>query len=628
MTAPRTVTLPRTPVRTGARRRLRLPVHVEVRLYADYEQSGSIAETDANFDKRDTFPGGILLSECLPESAALRGFTSRMDGSRIGDANHLRAVTPLKLLHVRGMRPGDAVFLEATSADRNKIKVYDGFAVGARAILGRGIARQARLTTLGTAAGAFVELGITAAVPPSQVKETVHLKWRIERGGNVIFRDQALFTIAPWLMPPSTADILEAYVIQADAGTPPPDMSPHPNDGNWPNTAFRTELNAALTGTGATLRVMVPGDDSGNKFRNGNRWMQDIIEPGLQCAPGNRHLSVIINSANSENRQGFPGVWDDLLALGHGIFRQRQFSVGGNESSLDSFGNLEVTPPLPAFPLGKKYHGFVDPAVSPGHIDRTGRRFGVSQPVADFLANNAYQPVTRIATNWLAVGHVDEFLSIVPFQGKVDEFRVLFASPESAISLATALQGAGLGANLICDGITQAALPDYDPLDFEVSVDDFLADVNGLLTLNQAVQARMDDIVAQLSADWSIPSAHFLPIPTVFNGGIRNSKLVNCIARTAGMVNGLVLGHTASRMIMPKPFGPRNAAGEDVFEKSATDTLRNDCGMDVVFVDDWVSYHILMGEVHCGTNCRRLPPDYLNQWWDPGLTLDGQAINA
>ena len=40
-----------------------------------------------------------------------------------------------------------------------------------------------------------------------------------------------------------------------------------------------------------------------------------------------------------------------------------------------------------------------------------------------------------------------------------------------------------------------------------------------------------------------------------------------------------------------------------------------------MFVDDWYTYHLSMGEVHCGTNVLRTPdPDA--QWWAtrlPGL---------
>jgi hypothetical protein len=38
-------------------------------------------------------------------------------------------------------------------------------------------------------------------------------------------------------------------------------------------------------------------------------------------------------------------------------------------------------------------------------------------------------------------------------------------------------------------------------------------------------------------------------------------------------------------------------------------------GLSISFVDDWDSYHLLKGEVHCGTNTlRKTDPSKL--WWE------------
>jgi protein-arginine deiminase len=66
------------------------------------------------------------------------------------------------------------------------------------------------------------------------------------------------------------------------------------------------------------------------------------------------------------------------------------------------------------------------------------------------------------------------------------------------------------------------------------------------------------------------------------------------------MVNMLVLDKTC---IAPKPFGPV-VGGRDLFEEHYRATLA-DCGMSVTFVNDWYTYHVNKGEVHCGTNTLR-----------------------
>jgi protein-arginine deiminase len=46
--------------------------------------------------------------------------------------------------------------------------------------------------------------------------------------------------------------------------------------------------------------------------------------------------------------------------------------------------------------------------------------------------------------------------------------------------------------------------------------------------------------------------------------------------------------------------------GKDVFEKATEDALATR-GMTVHWVEDWDTYHRNLGEVHCGSNTRRLP---------------------
>lgn len=64
------------------------------------------------------------------------------------------------------------------------------------------------------------------------------------------------------------------------------------------------------------------------------------------------------------------------------------------------------------------------------------------------------------------------------------------------------------------------------------------------------------------------------------------------------------------KVIAPKPFGPKNASGQDAFEAIMMDRIGN----NVSFIDDWSTYHLAYGEVHCGTNVKRTPPAV--NWWD------------
>jgi len=73
------------------------------------------------------------------------------------------------------------------------------------------------------------------------------------------------------------------------------------------------------------------------------------------------------------------------------------------------------------------------------------------------------------------------------------------------------------------------------------------------------------------------------------------------------MVNHLVINNVS---IVPKPHGPI-VGGECVFEKAFKDAVPE---REVVFIEDWYSYHEMLGEVHCGTNIQRKP--FNNKtWW-------------
>jgi protein-arginine deiminase len=66
--------------------------------------------------------------------------------------------------------------------------------------------------------------------------------------------------------------------------------------------------------------------------------------------------------------------------------------------------------------------------------------------------------------------------------------------------------------------------------------------------------------------------------------------------------------------------------GVDIFKQDLIDRLgspQNQLGKDgqglkVNFADDWEVYHILEGEVHCGSNVEASAPFADVRWWETG----------
>lgn len=73
-------------------------------------------------------------------------------------------------------------------------------------------------------------------------------------------------------------------------------------------------------------------------------------------------------------------------------------------------------------------------------------------------------------------------------------------------------------------------------------------------------------------------------------------------------VNMLVLG---KHLGIPKPFGPV-INGRCCLEEKVR-SLLEPLGLNCTFIDDFTPYHMLHGEVHCGTNVRRQPFSF--KWW-------------
>ena len=74
------------------------------------------------------------------------------------------------------------------------------------------------------------------------------------------------------------------------------------------------------------------------------------------------------------------------------------------------------------------------------------------------------------------------------------------------------------------------------------------------------------------------------------------------------------------RLYFPDPFMRPSSASQssDPIINALKAALPS--GYELHFVDDWYSYHTMMGEVHCGTNVTRTPTA---QWWTDGQHLLG-----
>uniref|UniRef100_A0AAZ3PCH1 protein-arginine deiminase n=1 Tax=Oncorhynchus tshawytscha TaxID=74940 RepID=A0AAZ3PCH1_ONCTS len=387
-----------------------------------------------------------------------------------------------------------------------------------------------------------------------------------------IFTDRVVFRVAPWIMTPNTLNPVEVFVCRQLFLCI---WLPSTSD----NYQFLKGMRRLVENSGYKLKVC-------HEYMNrGDRWMQDEIEFGYIDSPHQR-FPVVLDSPRDGELQDFP--YDVLLGPDFGYVTRTAYNV--EVSSLDSFGNLEVSPPVivngKIYPLGRIIIGVAFPTATKGR--------NMTKVVQDFLWAQKVQEPIALFSDWLLVGHVDEFMTFVPAPDKKG-FRLLLASPDAGYKLFRGLQNDGHGQAKMFDGRISVK---------EITVDEILSD-DKLRAENNYVQSCIDWNRDVLKRELGLDDDDIIDLPILFHVMEEN----RAVAYYPDMVNMIVLGKNLG---IPKPFGPK-VDGRCALEAEMT-SLMEGLGLCCTYIDDFASYHKLLGEVHCGSNVRREPFSF--KWWN------------
>ncbi|XP_022046877.1 protein-arginine deiminase type-2 [Acanthochromis polyacanthus] len=381
-----------------------------------------------------------------------------------------------------------------------------------------------------------------------------------------IFTDKVMLRVAPWIMTPNTLEPLEVFVCSTSD-----------------NYSFLSGMRNLVAKSGYKLNVC-------HEYMNrGDRWMQDELEFGYIDSPHQR-FPVVLDSPRDGNLQDFP--YEKLLGPNFGYVTR----TAENEevSSLDSFGNLEVSPPVTVngkkYPLGRIIIGVAFPTATKGR--------NMTKVVQDFLFAQEVQEPVALFSDWLLVGHVDEFMTFVPAPDRKG-FRLLLASPDAGYKLFRGLQNDGHGQAKMFDGLKDEE---------QITVDEILND-EVLQSHNNYVQSCIDWNRDLLKRELGLDDDDIIDLPILFKLVQEMDYDSRAVAYYPDMVNMIVLGKNLG---IPKPFGPK-VNGCCALEAEMC-SLMEGLGLRCTFIDDFASYHKLLGEVHCGSNVRRQPFDF--KWWN------------
>lgn len=343
-----------------------------------------------------------------------------------------------------------------------------------------------------------------------------------DAGGSKVASDETVFRVAPWIVLPSSAVPTAIHVAS----------------GAYANQSFLGDLEAAATAAGVEL--LPPFATSHWQ----EMWVQDTMEIGYTQLPGRDPMHVVLRANRGQDDHAGTLLGPDMGYFQVGAPR----STTGGDAWVDWYGNLEVSPPVPGWPLGRIYYG---------HNTETGMM--LHPDVVDFLEAQEVQAPFWIDTSWLTIKHVDEILTFVPAADGSP--RMLVASPREAGLLYPGYYGAynqGIQAKIDKAIHGGAYVVNGSTVDYE--------GVLSLLGLDETALIELPLFYTDGHNDWSNP------------------------------INGLYLG------------GVYVAGGTDIFpaEREVTQNRIEALGIDVVWVDDAVYQHNL-GNVHCATNATRLP---------------------
>ncbi|MFE6134163.1 protein-arginine deiminase domain-containing protein [Streptomyces sp. NPDC056437] len=372
-------------------------------------------------------------------------------------------------------------------------------------------------------------------------------------------------------------------------------------------------------------------------------WAQDFVEPGYVSMAGSggrsQVMRVMLRSAQPDRVAGRE-LFEKMRGNGVGVV-QVSGVRDSEEWTLNSMGNLETIPPY-------AHNGRSFPA---GRIIQGERKDSGSKPalaMRTLLKSQGLQDPLLLDTSWLHVGHVDEFVQFLPADTPRG-WKIGIADPEAGLRLLREAQRAGHGATRMF------SVPDSEEmLAPKETIAQALAS-KYLVKDNTLAAARIAANLEILKRETGVRDAEVVRVPALYtrgNGGPRGESMMPRLKRMGagempesvreygqqkelgrhkeakpskdardaagetvmtsayvpGAVNGILLGR--DRYLAPKQWGPV-IGGKDIFTAAVT-AAYTQAGMKVSYIDDWYTYHLGAGEVHCGTNTLR---DASAAWW-------------
>ncbi len=561
----------------------------EYHMHLDADRDGKVDDDRTGLDKWEYGKGkkgAVIL--CNNDSDDSNHKTDNSD-DKVNGGNDKDELAPLVIRKVGSKAPPSSMNVVLEVDDAAKIRIFEGDSTGAQEIIGPFTGKTYTFPDL-----SFSEkkLGMEAMqYADSSFDGLINITLSV-KGGCKDYTEKGVVRVAPWLMPNHTNKSEMVYVM---------------NTGD--NASFVKELKKHVEASlGKSKLKEIPGAPY-----NWDSWMQDVFEIGFSGAPRAKPENAFLfpvalrtaNERTSGDHQAGLVAEKELLGPDFGLLVAGPLTPGMTNSQ-NSYGNLECSPPVT---VGGKEHKLGRIMYGKGEFDMDGK-------VVEMLKAQKLQAPVELDTSWLYVGHVDEFMSFLPFKNAAKGFKVVLAGPMKAWHLLEKLKTNGQKKAKLFSGIryehgyTKAKMKAKYT---KRTVEDILAD-SDLEYAQDETQKKIDANKITLKSALGLEDTDFIEWPVLYC----KAGATRYIAYAPGSVNMLVVttAKDSVKCCIPKPFGPM-VGTVCQFEKEIETTITptSATGIQWKFIDDFMYYHVLAGEIHCGTNTYRKPPDK-PLWWE------------
>jgi protein-arginine deiminase len=553
------------------------PAPVVVDLDVDANRNGTVQNpTDETGEDAWTTALGAVFYFNIDDDDN-NGEEDHLDAS-VNGANDALDLARIVVRHMPSLDSTAVLTVSVSAAAQGRVRVFrnDGggswtqaYAAGASFIV------PAALAMAGD-----VEYGIEArekVAPAWDGRVTLVLEVRSSTG-TLLGTDTVLLRSAPWLMSTNLWRMEDLCVVNVGGS----------------NLNFRNTLSSVCTTAGVTY-IAIPGGTYSN-----DPWVQDSHETGAVYLPSSGSPRRRVDHVLQLARDREVDQWCEDALFGPDFDFVERFAAGS--TSLNYGGNLEVTGPLPSYPWGRIIIGGGTSAPIGGGGSVTRR---MVQTYRDYLAALDIQaPWLEISTEWLIVGHVDEIIQVVPAPANPRGWAILIASPDLARANLQTVSNAGGGSLTVFAGRGGG---------WQTTVSAILGN-SALMTYNDEVQTRIDATRTLLQTQLGLAAGEIIDVPVLFE----DSQFGGAVAYNPGVVNLVTIPSTngTTYLVIPDPEGPDQPS--DVWQATTTTAIQAlytaGSPVSITYADIWNTYHVNLGEAHCGTNYVRTPP--ASDWWD------------